>query len=104
LSNDRASRIDGVELHGAEASIYPLPDGAAYLVSSNGQNLRLYYLLGDKATLVKDGPIERGAVSRERVSPEAFLWAQTQAALTRYRRVRAQAEAASEAASEPDDY
>src|SRR5260370_39821919 len=29
LSKDRASRIDGIELHGAEASIYPLPDGGA---------------------------------------------------------------------------
>jgi len=101
LSKDRASRIDGIELNGAEASIYPLPDGAAYLVSSNGETLRLYYLIGDKATPVQEGPIERGAVSRKSASSEAFLWVQTQAVLARYRRARTEAETASQTDDAP---
>ncbi len=44
--------------------------------------------------MVQEGPIESSAINREPASVEAFLWAQTQAALVRYRRARAEAEAA----------
>jgi hypothetical protein len=72
--------------------VYTLPNGAAYLVSSDGQRLRLYYLVGDKATLVQEGAIKDEAMERTSKSPDAYLWAQTQAALLGKRRAIASAQ------------
>ena len=63
--------------------------------------LTIVLLIGDKATPVQEGPIERGAVSRKSASPEAFLWVQTQAVLARYRRARTEAETASQTDDAP---
>jgi len=40
LSKEKAARVDGVDMQGIDASVYPLPDAAAYLVSSDGHHLR----------------------------------------------------------------
>src|ERR1700730_9301746 len=86
LSEDKARRIDNVALSGIDATVYTLPNGAAYLVSSDGHRLRLYYLVGDKATLVQEGAIKDEAMERTSKSSDAYLWAQTQAALLGKRR------------------
>ena len=86
LSEDRAKRVDNVALSGIEATVYTLPNGGAYLVSSDGQHLRLYYLVGDKATLVQEGAITDEAIRRAAKSSDAYMWAQTQAALLGKRR------------------
>jgi hypothetical protein len=93
LSGNQAERITDVELNGFDATIYSLPNGAAYLVSSDGKNLRLYYLVGDKATSVQEGVMSAAATQRIAESTEAFLWAQNQAALTRERRAKADVDA-----------
>lgn len=92
LSEDRAKRVDNVVLSGIEATVYTLPNGAAYLVSSDGQRLRLYYLVGDRATLVQEGAIKDEEIERTSKSPDAYLWTQTQAALLGKRRAIASAQ------------
>jgi hypothetical protein len=92
LSESRAQRVENVDLMGYEATAYPLPNGAAYLVSSDRHRLRLYYLDGAKAVLVQEGPIAADATRSKMNSAESFLWAQNQAALTRLRRAKSDAE------------
>jgi hypothetical protein len=86
LSDDKAKRVDNVALSGIEATVYTLPNGGAYLVSSDGQHLRLYFLVGDKATLVQEGAIKDEAMQRAAKSSDAYQWVQTQAALLGKRR------------------
>jgi hypothetical protein len=99
LSEGRAKRVDNVDLSGIEATVYTLPTGSAYLVSSDGQHLRLYFLVGDKATLVQEGVIPDDAIQRAAKSSDAYQWSQTQAALIGKRR----AVANNEQAMAPDD-
>jgi hypothetical protein len=97
LSEGKAKRVDNVDLSGIEATVYTLPNGGAYLVSSDGQRLRLYFLVGDKATLVQEGAITDEAIQRAAKSSDAYLWSQTQAALLGKRRAVASSDQA------PDD-
>jgi hypothetical protein len=102
LSGGQAERIRDVELNGFESTIYSLPSGAAYLVSSDGKKLRLYYLVGNKATSVQEGVIPAGAIQGKAVTTESYLWSQNQAALARQRRARADADGDVDP-REPDD-
>jgi len=100
LSKDRASRIDGIELHGAEPQSIRCPMAPPYLVSSNGGNSSavLYYLIGDKATPVQEGHRTRGCLTEIRVLGGIALGAKRQAVLARTA-TRTEAETA----SQPDD-
>jgi hypothetical protein len=89
LSGDRAKRVENVQLSGLDATVYSLPNGAAYLSSSDGHRLLLYYLVGDKATLVEEGPIAEHALQRPARPSEAYLWTQIQAARVLQRRAKA---------------
>jgi hypothetical protein len=99
LSDGKAKRVDNVDLSGIDATVSTLPNGGAYLVSSDGQHLRLYFLVGDKATLVQEGAITDEAIQRVAKSSDAYQWSQTQAALIEKRR----AVANSDQATTPDD-
>lgn len=92
LSGSQAERIPNADLDGFDASIYTLPNGSAYLVSSKGTKLRLYYLVGNKATLVQESAIPPEAMQGTTGTREAYLWAQNQAILARQHHAKAAAE------------
>lgn len=103
LSAGFAVRIDNVDLRAVEPTIYPLSNGGAYLVSADRKNLRLYYLDGVKATLVREGRWDSSAQRARPASRDGFLWAQAQASITRYRREHNLDDIKSEP-PQPDEY
>jgi hypothetical protein len=92
LSQGVAMRMRGVELRGIDPTIYPLANGAAYLVSSDDSNLRLYYLVADRAVEVKETAQAPSAQMLKTPSREGFLWAQAQAADNRFQRFKRELE------------
>lgn len=105
LSRGAGRRVEGVELRGLDPTIFPLANGAAYLASSDHSNLRLYYLIEDRAIEVKEAEKSSSTLSPDSPSREGFLWAQAQATNTRFRRYKSTVEDQQQADEpERDDY
>lgn len=86
LSEGVAVRVHGVDVQGLDPTIYPAANGAAYLACAYDSNLRLYYLVGDRAIEVKEAAQRPATQSLAAPSREGFLWAQAQSAHMRYQR------------------
>jgi hypothetical protein len=87
LSGDKAQRITAVTSLGFAPTVFALPDGAAYLASSDGTNLKLYHLVGTTATLVREGQITASSANAPPLNHEKFYWSQAQVAMKRVRRL-----------------
>lgn len=104
LSHGLAVRVDAVDLRGLDPTIYPLANGAAYLVSSDRKTLRLYYLVRERATEVKEVAHLPSVQHEETASREGFLWAQAQVAISAHRRAERNATESTADAPDHDDF